>query len=178
VNTSTDEAHCGGCSEPCAIGETCENGACDEVGIPDNAYCSATQGWSTSYTLLEFQILDIVNQRRAEGADCGSQGYFPPAGPLSMHSELRCAARKHSKDMVDRDYFSHTNPDGWGPGQRLNAAGYSGAWGENIAAGNSTAAATMTQWMNSAVRTKPGKAIQNRFALSSRVPGDLDPAAF
>jgi uncharacterized protein YkwD len=103
-----------------------------------------------SFIDREFQILAIVNQNRAQGANCGSAGNFAPAGPLSMHPALRCAARRHSMDMVENDYFSHSSLNGWGPGDRLSQAGYSGgAWGENIAAGNSTAAATMQQWMNS-----------------------------
>lgn len=56
----------------------------------------------------------------------------------------------HTKDMVEKDYFDHTNQEGQGPGPRLTAAGYDGnGWGENIAAGSATAAATMNQWMNS-----------------------------
>jgi hypothetical protein len=36
--------------------------------------------------------------------------------------------------MIDRDFFSHTNPDGKNPGARIAAAGYSAwTWGENIA---------------------------------------------
>ena len=92
----------------------------------------------------------IVNQRRAEGADCGSKGTFGPAGPLVMNPNLRCSARNHSKDMADRDYFDHVNPDGEDPFDRMMKAGYDGfTMGENIAAGNATAAETMVQWMNS-----------------------------
>ena len=118
--------------------------------VPDNAYCQGVADWNPSYTALENQILEIVNQRRAEGANCGSAGSFGPAGPLSMNPALRCAARVHSKDMVDRNFFDHTNPSGESPFVRMGHAGYSySTAGENIAAGNSTAAATMQQWMNS-----------------------------
>ncbi|MBC8069244.1 MAG: CAP domain-containing protein [Deltaproteobacteria bacterium] len=95
-------------------------------------------------------MLDIVNQRRAEGADCGAEGSFGPAGPLSMAPALRCAARVHSKQMVESDFFAHTTPWGETPGNRIDASGYDwSTWGENIAAGNATAAATMDQWMGS-----------------------------
>ncbi len=118
--------------------------------VPDNAYCSGVADWSDAHTQLENQILEIVNQRRAAGANCGSAGSFGPAGPLTMAPALRCAARVHSQDMVDRNFFDHTNPSGESPFQRMAEAGYNySTAGENIAAGNSTAAATMDQWMNS-----------------------------
>jgi uncharacterized protein YkwD len=66
------------------------------------------------------------------------------------NEQLRAAARAHSLDMGTRNYFDHNTPEGTTPFQRIAAAGYTGSpQGENIAAGNATAAATMTQWMNS-----------------------------
>ncbi|TPV92769.1 MAG: CAP domain-containing protein [Myxococcales bacterium FL481] len=99
---------------------------------------------------MEVRVLELVNERRAEGANCGAEGDFPPAGPLAGHASLRCAARVHSKDMVERGYFSHYSPEGEGPNGRIEKAGYGGfGWGENIAYGNSTAEQTVEQWMNS-----------------------------
>lgn len=122
----------------------------DGDDLPDNGYCDPVSDWDPQWAALEAEILNIVNERRSEGANCGSAGEFDEAGPLTMNAELRCAARAHSKDMADRGYFDHVDPDGNGPGERFDAAGYSGrTWGENIAAGNATAAATMEQWMNS-----------------------------
>jgi uncharacterized protein YkwD len=67
-----------------------------------------------------------------------------------MHPALRCAARKHSKDMVDRGFFDHTNPDGEGPGDRFQRAGYSGSKGsENIAMGSHGPSHTVDQWLAS-----------------------------
>jgi uncharacterized protein YkwD len=52
--------------------------------------------------------------------------------------------------MVRRHYLDHTNPDGQDPGDRMAAAGWHGsAWGENIAAGYSTAQKVFNAWMNS-----------------------------
>lgn len=91
----------------------------------------------------------LVNQRRSEGASCGGTSYSP-APPLAYEGHLICAARKHSRDMVSRGFFDHTNPDGDGPSARAAAAGYaSGYIGENIAAGQPTPAAVMDSWMNS-----------------------------
>ncbi|MFO0558857.1 MAG: CAP domain-containing protein [Polyangiales bacterium] len=99
---------------------------------------------------LEDQVLAIVNQRRAMGANCGGTMYGPTA-PLVMNEQLRAAARAHSLDMGTRNFFDHNTPEGTTPFQRIAAAGYTGSpQGENIAAGNDTAEATMMQWMNSA----------------------------
>lgn len=48
-------------------------------------------------------------------------------------------------------HFSHTSLDGRSPYDRMKDAGYTYAYAaENIAAGNSTVAATLAQWLNSA----------------------------
>lgn len=120
--------------------------------VPDGVpYCDAAKGWSAEWRQLEEDVLVIVNQKRAAGASCGAEGNFGPAPPLTMDPNLRCAGRMHSKDMADRDFFSHTNPDNESPWDRMDKAGY-GAYsnaGENIAAGSPDAAGTMDQWMNS-----------------------------
>lgn len=112
-------------------------------------YCSPTTDWPESSAAKELEILDLVNQRRAAGATCGGET-FGPREPLEMLGSLQCAARVHSLDMLENDYFSHTGLDGSSPADRLRAAGYDGrGWGENIASGRSDAESTMEQWMNS-----------------------------
>ncbi|MBK7829296.1 MAG: CAP domain-containing protein [Nannocystis sp.] len=119
--------------------------------VPDNAHCADVADWSPAWAQLEQDVLVIVNQVRSQGANCGSKGAFGPAGPLTMHPALRCAARKHSVDMAVRNFFDHINPDGETPWDRMGKAGYGSysAAGENIAAGSPDAAGTMDQWMNS-----------------------------
>ena len=98
---------------------------------------------------MEDQVLMLVNQHRAVGAMCGDKP-FPPTGPLAANPALQTAARGHSKDMATRNYFDHNSPEGTGPGQRMKGAGFLGGYsGENIAAGNDTAAGTVQQWMKS-----------------------------
>ncbi len=117
--------------------------------VPDNPYCAEAANWNSQYASLEAQIVTIVNQRRSEGANCGGQ-QFGPTQPLTMEPALRCAARKHSKDMAENNFFDHTNLMGESPWDRIDMAGYGGfGSGENIAAGNATAEATMQQWMES-----------------------------
>ena len=54
-----------------------------------------------------------------------------------MDSAARIAARCHSVDMAENDFFSHTGSDGSNFSQRMRDAGYTGSpRAENIAAGN------------------------------------------
>src|SRR5687768_669926 len=91
--------------------------------VPAISYCDPARTWPASATALEAQIVTIVNQRRAAGATCGGQTR-PPVPALVADPALRCAARVHTKDMSDRNYFDHTNPDGQSPFVRMELAGY------------------------------------------------------
>ena len=75
-------------------------------------------------TAVEREIHAEVNERRtARGLD-----------PLGWDQTVASVSRAHSKDMADREYFSHTNPDGEGPHDRYQAVGNGCfAYGENIA---------------------------------------------
>jgi uncharacterized protein YkwD len=59
-------------------------------------------------------------------------------------------AQNHSQDMKNRSFFSHNNPDGKTPFDRMrdDGIGYRSA-GENIAMGQSTGSAVLTAWLNS-----------------------------
>ena len=121
------------------------------ANIPDSEYCATVASWDADMEDEEDEILRLVNEARAAGADCGSAGTFAPTSSLAMEPRLRCAARVHSKDMVDRNFFDHTNPDGEDPFDRMARAGYSfSTAGENIASGSQSAQDTMTLWMGSA----------------------------
>lgn len=79
-----------------------------------------------------FDVVDIVNQERAKLG----------RAPLTMDRDLMEAAMQRAAECVVS--FSHTRPNG-----TTCFTISSKAMGENIAAGNVTAAATMEQWMNS-----------------------------
>jgi uncharacterized protein YkwD len=86
------------------------------------------------------EMLNLVNVERKR-AGCG---------PLALDRKLNAAAQAHTTDMATHNFLSHDSPDGRTPFDRITAAGYSfGAAAENIAAGSTTASATMKQWMNS-----------------------------
>jgi uncharacterized protein YkwD len=66
--------------------------------------------WPEAWSALEEEALQQVNEVRASGTQCGAVDKAP-AGPLTMDPHLRCAARLHSLDMAERDYFSHATWD-------------------------------------------------------------------
>ena len=94
-------------------------------------------------------MLDLVNEMRVSGGECPS-GYRSPVPALVVDDALREAARGHALDMAERAYFNHDTPEGKDPWERIDEAGYTGSpTGENIAAGNGTAASTFEQWRTS-----------------------------
>ncbi len=100
----------------------------------------APAGGAASPSAPAAAVLVIVNRERAK-AGCR---------PLVVHRLLAAAATAHSKDMATKRYFSHTGRDGRSPFDRIKQAGYEGRMmGENIAAGQTDAAAVMQAWMNS-----------------------------
>lgn len=69
---------------------------------------------------------------------------------LCVHPKLQKIARRHSKDMVERDYFSHnTKGSGRTPEQRAKRAGYNYRYfAENIGYGDNPAN-VFDMWMKS-----------------------------
>jgi uncharacterized protein YkwD len=95
---------------------------------------------ASGVTGIENEVTVLVNRERAR-AGCDR---------VRTDERLRRAARAHSQDMADRNYFSHTSQDGRSPWDRAGAAGYDRAIGENIAKGQRTPESVMSAWMNSA----------------------------
>lgn len=118
-------------------------GGTGEVTLP--LQCNAVQEWDPEWVAFEEEMLRLINEHRTNGSNCGD-----PTHPLQSQSALQCAARLHSWDMNDRDYYQHTNPDGDGPRERMEAAGYNGGtWGENIFKGPTSAQEAMDGFMDS-----------------------------
>jgi uncharacterized protein YkwD len=85
------------------------------------------------------EVLKLVNEERSK-VGCSA---------LSANSSLAELAQEFSEDMAARGFFDHTDPDGATPWDRATKAGISDLGGENIARGQTDAAAVMEAWMNS-----------------------------
>ena len=73
---------------------------------------------------------------------------------LCVDPRLTRAARSHSREMIEKDYFSHDSYDGESAGARLGRFGFEGSvCGENIAGGYGAPAEPgpiFERWMDSA----------------------------
>ncbi len=69
--------------------------------------------------------------------------------PVRYDKKLEAVCRAHSLDMLKRNYFSHTTPEGIEPKQRIQAAGINyRAFGENIAKNHPGAISSHEGYMN------------------------------
>lgn len=94
-------------------------------------------------------ILELVNEVRAKGTTCGTT-YYPPVNPLTWNTKLEKAAIKHSQDMLDNNYFSHTSINGDSFSDRIEQEDYLySSIGENIANGYTNEESVMNGWLNS-----------------------------
>ena len=87
----------------------------------------------------ELQCFDAANAFRANHG----------VGPLLWDDVAASAARGHSQDMANRNFFSHNCPNGSTPTSRYSRAGGRGSVGENILAGRSTGVDALDFWVNS-----------------------------
>ncbi|WP_409344042.1 CAP domain-containing protein [Paenibacillus sp. MBLB4367] len=115
------------------------------VQLVDQAVEDSQQTYYPAYSKelrssFEKQSLDLANASRARFG----------LAPFAWDDKAADTARKHSKDMAERNYFDHTNLDGESPFDRMKANGiiYRQA-AENIAAGQRNAIYAHAGWMNS-----------------------------
>jgi uncharacterized YkwD family protein len=109
--------------------------------VPTTTPIPPTTSPNSQLTLTqdELLIVNLVNQERVKA---GLQ-------PLKVNFKLVKIARLKAQDMADNNYFSHTSPTYGSPFDMMKAEGVGYRYaGENIA-GNRTASAAMTAWMQS-----------------------------
>lgn len=91
----------------------------------------------------EVRTLRLHNQTRAERG----------LRKLCVSATLTKAARAHSREMIDRDYFAHNSHNGETPAARLRRFGYDWrTYGENVAWGSGPYASPGSRfetWMKS-----------------------------
>ncbi len=94
---------------------------------------------SDGLTALERELLNRHNAARSIPTFCGGN-LRSPVPALTWNNKLANAARAHSTDMRDNNFFDHTGSNGSSPGARITLAGYSWTtFGENIAFGYTSA---------------------------------------
>ncbi|MCQ8828876.1 CAP domain-containing protein [Streptomyces malaysiensis] len=104
-----------------------------------------TAVWARPFTpdgllRLTSEVIALTNAERAAAR----------LAPLAQDPRLAAAAQAHSDDMVARDFYSHTGPEGHQPWDRTRAAGATHRGiGENIACGQRSPAEVVRGWMDS-----------------------------
>lgn len=116
----------------------------------------------TPSQLTQGAIIAAINRTRAENG----------RPPLRYNGQLEAAARSQANLMASRDRLSHDL--GTTLRQRVTAAGYVGAVGENVAGGQSTLDQAIAGWLNSPAHRET--LLSTRFVefglAAASVPGD------
>lgn len=122
------------------IASMSNHGSSSKASSPSKSTDGGTQTPTTSTSAAdEQQALSLLNQDRAKNG--------LPA--LKANTQLTALARNYAQDMIKRGYFSHNNPEGQSPFDRLNKAGISyKSAGENLGIDTSVPGAE-TAFMNS-----------------------------
>lgn len=95
---------------------------------------------SAVLTAWEKEVLDLTNSFRARNG----------LNALKWSMEAATAARLHSQDMADHNFFDHNGSDGSTPFTRMKAQGISFTMaGENIIGGYGNALYSTNGWINS-----------------------------
>ncbi|HOA24092.1 MAG TPA: CAP domain-containing protein [Aggregatilineales bacterium] len=116
------------------------NGALASVPVGDGNVVQAAAPAAAAPPSDAAQVYALINQTRCQNG----------LHPLAPNPQLEAAAAAHAQDMATHNFFSHTGSNGSSVLDRVLAQGYALTYiGENLAAGNSTADATVQQWLNS-----------------------------
>ena len=139
-----------GCSPACPAGQTCSGGTC--VGGGTDAGTTGTDAGTGTMSATDMQMVAAINAARAVARVCsepGMSGSFAPAPPLTWSPLLAMSAHRESADMAAGNFISHTGSDGSTPFTRISDTGYRyTAAGENIAVGQPTVDAVMSDWLS------------------------------
>lgn len=128
---------------------------CIEVSDSGSTDTTASRTTSAISNAMSEQEIDdfiqAINQYRAEGASCGSQGVFGTQEPLAWNQKLAVAAQVHSNDQYEMNQMSHTGSDVSRPSERVTRQGYE--WSsvrENVASGFFLSISQLAKaWMDS-----------------------------
>jgi uncharacterized protein YkwD len=116
------------------------NAATSATTSPTTTTTNTATNTSSQGTAADEQLaFKLLNADRAKNG----------LSPLKLDSQLTTLGGNYAQDMINRNFFSHTNPEGQTPFDRMKNAGISYTYaGENIAINNNVTAAE-TAFMNS-----------------------------
>jgi uncharacterized protein YkwD len=114
-----------------------------------------SSGWfNNNQGAEERDILELVNDTRIKGCNCGNQ-YHEPVQPLVWNNLLAQAAVNHSIDMAKNGFLSHKGSDGSNLEDRLSRVGYDGVlFGEDVGQGFRNPEEAVREWLKSAWHCK------------------------
>lgn len=121
----------------------------DSEPAPHSLEADAAVSCSAPIEHIQQRTIRLINEARSQSRNCGTN-FFKATAPVSWNAVLLLAAQKHSVDMTQHNFFSHTGSDSSTVATRVNETGYEWrAIGENIAAGQNTAATVISGWLTS-----------------------------
>lgn len=88
---------------------------------------------------IEAEVARLINVERT------SRGL----APVTYNPQLDTAAEKHASHMSNVRKMAHDGIGDGDPGERIRATGFTKAWGENVAMGQTSAAQVVREWMAS-----------------------------
>ena len=110
------------------------------LALPFPIYSGQVQGTAGPSDLVIQEFVRLVNAKR-RSIGCPE---------LIWNGKVARVALNHSKDMVSRNFFDHTNPDGKNPFERARESGVTfSAAAENIAFGPKSGREAFDTWMQS-----------------------------
>lgn len=125
------------------------HGELTQVGIGHAPNQSGREHW-TALWASPFTAAGLVRTASEVVALTNTERSAAGLPPLAVDPHLTAAAQGHSADMVARNFYAHTAPDGSRARDRAAAAGYPHQGiGENIACGQRSPGEVVRGWMNS-----------------------------
>jgi uncharacterized protein YkwD len=143
-------AACGDSASTGSAAGASSSGATTSTTPPGQSPSASASDTTCGIANFQGDLLARVNTLRASGAVCGGVGY-PAARSLGWDGQLQNAATAHATDMATNNFFAHQSPtNSTTLRERVPAAGYNyQSAGENIAAGQTSVAQVMADWINS-----------------------------
>jgi len=119
-----------------------------------NTIIYKTSGGSIRDYSISKNILEHINEVRAQGRMCGNQ-YYEAAKPVVWNKKLAEASLQHSLDMAENGFLSHTGSNGDELYERLLRVQYEWiASAENIGHGFRDSEEAIKSWLSGKMHCK------------------------